>query len=49
MVGALSLARIVDDPALSRALRDAVARAVTGDGADRAEPRDPAPRRRTGR
>jgi AcrR family transcriptional regulator len=30
MVGALSLARAVDDPALSRALRDAVARRIEG-------------------
>ena len=52
MVGALSLARAVDDPALSRALRDAVARSIAGD-ADRTGPRDVAPvprhrRRRAG-
>jgi TetR/AcrR family transcriptional repressor of nem operon len=45
MVGALSLARAVDDPALSRALRDAVAGAIAG--AD--EARDPAPRGRRDR
>lgn len=50
MVGALSMARAVDDPALSRALRDAVARAVAGP-VSRAGAREAAPhpgrRRRT--
>jgi hypothetical protein len=51
MVGALALARAVDDPALSRALRDAVSRSITGEAAPGAA-RDPAPappRRRKGR
>lgn len=51
MVGALSLARAVDDPALSRALRDAVSRSITGDASTGAA-RDPVPaphRRRRGR
>jgi len=33
MIGALVIARIVDDPGLSRAVRAAAARAVAGDGA----------------
>jgi hypothetical protein len=47
MVGALSMARAVADTALSRALRDAVARAVAGP-ASRAGAREaaPHPRRR---
>jgi len=33
MIGALVIARIVDDPGLSRAVRAAAIRAVAGDGA----------------
>ncbi|HEX7841449.1 MAG TPA: TetR/AcrR family transcriptional regulator [Kofleriaceae bacterium] len=50
MVGALILARMVDDPALSRAVRDAVARSVAGKAvgeADRGEARGRRRDRRT--
>jgi TetR/AcrR family transcriptional regulator, transcriptional repressor for nem operon len=49
MVGALSLARAVDDPALSRALRDAVARAVMSPASVAAAEPDPAALPRTRR
>ncbi|HEX3762010.1 MAG TPA: TetR/AcrR family transcriptional regulator [Kofleriaceae bacterium] len=44
MVGALSLSRAVDDPALARALRDAVARAATGAPAAATAPEPSPPR-----
>lgn len=53
MVGAISLSRLVDDPALSRALREAVRRSVAGDpacegkGRDRDVPAARSPRRRS--
>jgi AcrR family transcriptional regulator len=46
MVGALVIARMVDDPALSTAVRDAVARSIADDPARTAEPSEPRPRRR---
>jgi len=41
LVGALTLARVVDDPALSRAIRQAVSRSATGEASRAAEPADP--------
>jgi hypothetical protein len=46
MVGALVIARMVDDPALSSAVRDAVARSIAGDPARAAEPSEPPTHRR---